>query len=894
MNSIQDLNNYANSGIAFTDPNAVFSIAFSNATPVNQSISVLENQSFLAPTGTDITTLTGANLVTYTVNVSSVSGATVSWPIPLPSRAVVTNFGNGVYQLGNISAASVWNTVKNPQVNLPSHDRTNFSMVSSIGWVGSGGPSSKSWSTAVTIIPISQLPMTVADFNYPVFTSNVIPNAPQISNPTFGNAATETYTLTVTANVTYIIDNLSSTSSFGGSSNFSSISDTLTVVGNLTTINDHLNHITFTPTGLDYPGQLVYQLTNPAISWVSTCTQKLIPQTASYAFTTPSGFLYQSNSPTAITNTPQVTAGSYYDNDTITVELIPGNFAAVQSLSSTYQFGTTTTPSPVGITITGNLSTINARLANIQFSATAADDFGMTYIMTPGGVYQQAVTQTMSSLDNYITTQPSTNYYVNNTTFTVVNEPLIRNNLSDSYAVYISPSDTNAVSTISVDLTGISGDTASFNSSTKTLTVSGSGAGINSALTHLSILTGTDYIYNYTLNYSFHISSGTYVGHIVNRSQQINFSSYNAITTNLNVNRGYVSNLVTEELIFGNNTPQIVEVIYGNPTYTITISTTSGLWGFDRYNLANPFTITGTASTINSEMANLKFYPTKNYYNANDVIHYVQTRAGATQFNCNIGFVGLAPYYNSYTQVIDSGGAYWFDTNGTGHADTSGSVFGSTMYEPTYGMLNYYSYVNIAVIGGGGNGGGYDNNLTAGGLGGGVTTRVNLPTSALSSNAMLNTTLTLSDGAHPISMVIGGSNHGSSFGNILAGGGNPGVTGYIDYPASSAAGHTIYNSAPRGAPGTAFTWTGYTGPRSPYYSLGTSPQYGAGGGGFDRRISLYGQPGGLDGGGNGGSQSGGIYIGTTDGSYYGAGGGGGGGGEPGAGCPGAIILYYHN
>ncbi len=267
MNSLQDLNFYSNTGVAYTDDRA-FAITFSNAVPVNQTVSVAEGQTHTIKTGTDITYLLSANSVTYTINVATVAGTTVTWPNALPSLVTVSNVA-GVYTVSNISSATVWDQIKSPIVIMPRDRDTNWSYDCKIGYGGNANV--KSWSTAVTVSGNPEI-SGVSTMGYIEDQAVGMSGTPQIID----TETTGTYSMTITPNTASAVRRITSNSTLGGSATFNSSTRVLTITGTQTQANAHLQSLTLTPEP-DYaqPFSFAYLLTNPVSGITSGVTQAI-------------------------------------------------------------------------------------------------------------------------------------------------------------------------------------------------------------------------------------------------------------------------------------------------------------------------------------------------------------------------------------------------------------------------------------------------------------------------------------------------------------------------------------------------------------------------------------------------------------------------------------------
>lgn len=122
MNSLQELNTYAQNYVVFQDDRAT-SVTITTAT--NQAITINEDTSFSLPNGCEVSAVTSApDTSTFTVDVGS-SGATVTWPDPLPYGMTASTPATGQYRLTGGITEGIWDDIKNPTVQFPDGYDTN-------------------------------------------------------------------------------------------------------------------------------------------------------------------------------------------------------------------------------------------------------------------------------------------------------------------------------------------------------------------------------------------------------------------------------------------------------------------------------------------------------------------------------------------------------------------------------------------------------------------------------------------------------------------------------------------------------------------------------------------------------------------------------------------------
>jgi hypothetical protein len=130
--SLTDLNTYSNTVLTYTDLRTA-RVVFDRPVPTNQTYSYATNVAFTLLPGINITEiiLPATEQVSLTVDVSTATGATVTWP-NLPVDYSVTTVSTGVYRVSNIQNKADWDIIKFAQINLANNYRSNFTLTATI------------------------------------------------------------------------------------------------------------------------------------------------------------------------------------------------------------------------------------------------------------------------------------------------------------------------------------------------------------------------------------------------------------------------------------------------------------------------------------------------------------------------------------------------------------------------------------------------------------------------------------------------------------------------------------------------------------------------------------------------------------------------------------------
>lgn len=143
-------------------------------------------------------------------------------------------------------------------------------------------------------------------------------------------------------------------------------------------------------------------------------------------------------------------------------------------------------------------------------------------------------------------------------------------------------------------------------------------------------------------------------------------------------NRTYQTN--TSNLIFSTSTPQLADATAGSSTYTITLTSPFGKFGTSTTQ-SSTYSYSGTQTQVNSQFANIYFWPDKSY-------------SSNTTYTLTIQKDSVEVFSNTKNMTYSSSAAlsalYTFTSSGT--------------WTPT-AIEKYYGSIDYLVVGGGGAGG---------------------------------------------------------------------------------------------------------------------------------------------------------------------------------------------
>ena len=156
MNSLLELNTYSNTAIDFTDERPYVG-TFSNIG--NQTVTVAQGGSWIAPYGAEIISLQSAPNIAYAVNIGNtvVNSANIQVVWPTVS-GITTTTANGVFTATGVNTLAKWNLIKYPEFTIGNILYQNsFTYTSSLNdYTGN----LYTWNTAVTLDSLSTVVRT--------------------------------------------------------------------------------------------------------------------------------------------------------------------------------------------------------------------------------------------------------------------------------------------------------------------------------------------------------------------------------------------------------------------------------------------------------------------------------------------------------------------------------------------------------------------------------------------------------------------------------------------------------------------------------------------------------------------------------------------------------------
>jgi hypothetical protein len=334
MNSLEELNQFSQTEIEFTDQRQA-DVIFNKPSPNNSTLTVLEGQSVNVPNGIDIIQIINyeyAN-VSLTVDVSDIPGATVSWPV-IPSVCTVTNPSTGVYKISGIRSVSIWNQVKNPNLNL---DNVFFGFGLVIAFIEYfreaelGITKSKTWQIGTTVVEVEALSIPTA-FVYSTSSETAFTGVPNIIDE--GNVVGTQWTLTMTPTSLRSVSALSTTGT-GGTFNYNSTTDVVTITGTKEQINNRLNGLRYTADfRKEYSWTVTYSVVNSQTGESDTKTQSVTSNITNILSAIRANETFSTGVSTDISNGPLITNNSYTGEGIYTMDVYPFNSLDVDIMSA--------------------------------------------------------------------------------------------------------------------------------------------------------------------------------------------------------------------------------------------------------------------------------------------------------------------------------------------------------------------------------------------------------------------------------------------------------------------------------------------------------------------------------------------------------------------------------
>lgn len=173
MSSLTALNNYSNNTVEFTDnrpagikltwPNTIDIpnfVAAGSSFPVERRVDI---QEIINPQGT-------LNL-TYSIDLSSVPGATLTWTTLFSGS--ITSEVNQVYSVRAIESINDWDFVKAPTITLPNDFQGSFEYTCTLTYLAASGLTTQSW-TVGSFVPVSNLASQFTQIASPIMFKGIV------------------------------------------------------------------------------------------------------------------------------------------------------------------------------------------------------------------------------------------------------------------------------------------------------------------------------------------------------------------------------------------------------------------------------------------------------------------------------------------------------------------------------------------------------------------------------------------------------------------------------------------------------------------------------------------------------------------------------------------------
>jgi hypothetical protein len=174
MSTLSQLNTYSNNTIEFTD-NRPSGIKLTWPNPRNIIDFVATGSNFPVERRVDIEEIINPNgtlNLTYSINLSSVAGAYLTWD-PIFGGSI-TNIQNGVYSISPINSIADWELVRAPLITLPDNFQGTFEYTCTLTYLADSGLTSQSW-TVGSFVPVANLSAVFTEFVTPVMFKGVGP-----------------------------------------------------------------------------------------------------------------------------------------------------------------------------------------------------------------------------------------------------------------------------------------------------------------------------------------------------------------------------------------------------------------------------------------------------------------------------------------------------------------------------------------------------------------------------------------------------------------------------------------------------------------------------------------------------------------------------------------------
>lgn len=725
-NSLTDLNSFSLDPIVFEDQRG-YAITFSAASTANTSTSIAEDESFVVPTGIDIVSvLSQPGNITYTVS-NATADVVASWPTPLPSGISNISAGN-VFSITGTFNSETWTQARGLVMTAPDREE-DFSFDATLTYPDPANVAQTdtwNWNNTVVITETNQdwinitVPRSYINNNFDFLFPDTVPAISDDSGSTYD------ITLTTSSNIGIItLDN-----SLTAPSDWDFDTLTFSFTGNRTQVNQMLGQIRFIANlGADSTATVqLNSTTNPDIPF--TASFDLNHQSALHLVKPALDIVYDEDQSDPVVdgaNIATVQTTTHYTQDWSVVisqqldDEPANNLAKLGGTGWTVMSG----PNPgfprAIFKSSGPVTTVTDLLSRFNVFDTvtvgAAPDADVDYVLRV-----ETGTELVSVFDDIFQQTPQVfirGVFVGET-HEEFNFPDTGSYIENTLLTMPTPLITDLDPTVSTDpafqaynlqITQESGAPGAFFVNGSQTPEAGRLAFISNPV-GVQLSNTKDPINSLNIEFmpAVNNSDPVQLRYTQFKSNDLsgNVAQANVLSTYTGTPVVHVINMTDRTFvdqqtnaIFANSTPEITDGSQQAQTYTITLSSTAGLFGNSVANAVSTssYTFTGTRSECNTEFSNMVFVPnvTESGLPTNNTFTYTQTRSDTVQVNL---VQNLVKSSSAAISPIDQA----FDSTGTFEFSEQQALYGK---------------ITLVTVGGGGGGGCCGGGQQGGGGGGG-------------------------------------------------------------------------------------------------------------------------------------------------------------------------------
>lgn len=378
MNSLTELNGFVtNFSLPFTDQRLP-DVIFDRSTPVNQTQTVDRGFTINASIGIEIIEILNAPLSNpiYSIDLTALPAGTLSYA-SLPAGVTLTNVVSGIFVLTGFVDKTQWDLIKSPVIDFDDNFVGSFTYVSTINYVSHfTGQQARTHTTAVVVNNVIFW-TTATQFIYALSAVTAI-----VGQPILGNLDAlfpgVIFSVSITPSTTGSINTFTTTGT-GGTFSVNGSTKVITIVGTRTQVNSRIQGLQIDANAQSIDLVLTYFASNNLNGVTDTRTQTLISQGLSVlgAVSQPT-IVFLEDTSFVLTGAPPFTDSGFDGTGTYTYTITPSDVAAIANVTFGGQGGTVNFNSSTKvITVTGNRSQVNARLAFITI--IPAVDYDLTF-----------------------------------------------------------------------------------------------------------------------------------------------------------------------------------------------------------------------------------------------------------------------------------------------------------------------------------------------------------------------------------------------------------------------------------------------------------------------------------------------------------------------------------